>query len=100
MKIPSYQPGTLVRIADRTPVGHMRTPAYVRGRVGRIERYCGAFPNPEDLAYGGDGLPARDLYRVRLSQAALWPAYEGAARDTLEIEIYDHWLEPVRGEAE
>jgi nitrile hydratase len=95
---PVYRTGDRVRIADRAPVGHMRTPAYVRGQVGRIERYCGAFPNPEDLAYGGDGLPARDLYRVRLSQTALWRDYGGAAGDTLEVEIYAHWLEPADGE--
>lgn len=77
------------------PVGHMRTPAYVRGHVGCVERWCGAFSNPESLAYGGDGKPNRDLYRVHLAQHALWTTYNGAPGDALEIEIYDHWLEPA-----
>lgn len=92
---PRFRPGDQVRILDRMPIGHMRTPAYVRGHVGRVERWCGAFPNPEELAYGGDGLPDQDLYRVHLSQSALWSTYHGAPGDTLEIEIYDHWLEPA-----
>jgi hypothetical protein len=28
--------------------GHVRTPSYVCGRVGTIERYCGLFENPEE----------------------------------------------------
>lgn len=90
-----FKPGDLVRIIDRQPVGHMRTPAYVRGHIGRVERWCGSFPNPEGLAYGRDGRPECDLYRVHMKQSALWPTYSGARGDTLEIEIYDHWLDPV-----
>lgn len=95
MTWPRFSIGDLVRIADRPPTGHMRTPAYVRGQIGRVERYCGAFPNPETLAYGGDGLPDRDLYRVHLAQSSLWQSYDGDPEDSLEIEIYDHWLEPI-----
>lgn len=90
-----FKPGDWVRIVERMPVGHMRTPAYVRGHVGRVERWCGTFPNPEGLAYGRDGRPERDLYRVHMDQSALWATYTGAPGDTLEIEIYDHWLEPA-----
>ena len=58
-----------------------------------IERICGAFPNPEELAYGFDGLPKRPLYRVRIRQTDIWPDYEGSDNDVLELEIYEHWLE-------
>ena len=33
--------------------------------------------------------------RVRLDQGALWPDYAENPRDVLEIEIYEHWLEPA-----
>lgn len=88
-----FADGDTVRICDLGLTGHMRTPAYVRGKEGRIERLCGAYPNPEALAYGRDGLPEVPLYRVRLAQRDLWPAYPGNAADTLDIEIYEHWLE-------
>ncbi len=93
--MPRFGVGDRVRILDLPKEGHVRTPFYVRGQIGVVERFCGAYLNPEDLAYGRDGLPARDLYRVRLPQTALWPAYTGLASDTLDIEIYGHWLDPA-----
>jgi nitrile hydratase len=40
-------------------------------------------------------LPARPLYRVRFRQADVWPDYAGPAEDCVEVEIYEHWLEPA-----
>jgi len=90
-----FKPGDRVRVRRADPPGHMRTPWYIRGRTGEIERLCGAFANPEELAYNRPGLPAQPLYRVRFRQAELWPSYAGGQDDTIEIEIYQHWLEPA-----
>ncbi len=87
--------GARVRVRRSEAPGHLRTPRYVRGRSGVIERLCGAFPNPEELAYNRPGLPAQPLYRVRFSQRDLWPDYAGPPADTIEVEIYQHWLEPA-----
>ncbi len=87
--------GDTVRIALSHPPGHRRTPFYIRGKTGTIERYCGAFPNPEELAYGFDGEPRRHLYRVRFRQHDIWDRYDGPERDTLDLEIFQHWLERV-----
>ena len=87
--------GARVRIADRDPPQHNRTPTYVRGRVGEVIRLCGEWGQPEGLAYGGDGKPDQTLYRVRLRQAELWPDYAGNPNDLLEVEIFEHWLEPA-----
>ncbi len=87
--------GERVKVDTRNPSGHIRTPIYCRGHEGIVERICGKFPNPEQLAYGKDGLPAQTLYRVRFEQKSLWPSYSGPSHDTIEIEIYDHWLEPA-----
>ncbi len=35
------------------------------------------------------------LYRVRFAQRELWPDYVGSAADTVDVEIYQHWLEPA-----
>ena len=75
--------------------GHVRTPWYVRGARGEIERICGVFANPEELAYNRPGEPRQPLYRVRFRQAELWPDYRGAPHDTIEVEIYQHWLQPA-----
>jgi nitrile hydratase len=94
-------PGRRFEVGDRVvvkrswPPGHRRTPGYIRGKAGVIERVCGAFPNPEELAYGFDGEPKKVLYRVRFLQKEVWPAYRGPAHDVIEMEIFEHWLEPA-----
>lgn len=90
-----FRAGDRVRVADAHPPGHRRTPWYIRGKAGVVERYCGAFRNPEELAYGFDGEPRRHLYRVRFAQADVWEGYDGPAQDTLDLEVYQHWLEPA-----
>jgi len=85
--------GDRVRVKQTHPPGHRRTPHYIRGKPGVIERVCGAFANPEELAYGFDGEPKRVLYRVRFRQHDVWPDYAGPKSDYLELEIYEHWLE-------
>lgn len=90
-----YRVGERVVVKQAFPPGHRRTPRYIRGRTGVIERVCGAFANPEELAYGFDGLPRKVLYRVRFAQQHVWPHYDGPAHDVLEMEIYEHWLEPA-----
>lgn len=83
-----------VRVKDIYPLGHVRTPAYLRGKTGVIERQLGPFSNPEQLAYG---LPptALDLFRVRFTMAEIWGAECPNPNDTVEAEIYAHWLEPI-----
>ena len=88
-----FNPGDRVRVKASYPPGHRRTPWYIRGKVGVIERVCGAFPNPEELAQMRSGLPAQPLYRVRFRQKEVWPDYRGSDSDVVEIEIYQHWLE-------
>ena len=92
---PRFQPGARVKVRRADPPGHLRTPWYIRGHVGEIERLCGAFANPEELAYNRAGVPKQPLYRVRFRQCDIWPDYRGQTRDTIEIEIYQHWLEPA-----
>jgi len=81
-----------VRVRAMMPPGHVRTPAYLRGKTGEIERELGLFDNPEQAAYG---LPPeqRALVRVRFTMAEIWGARAENATDTLDAEIYAHWLE-------
>jgi nitrile hydratase subunit beta len=90
---PLFAVGEKVRVRKSAPLGHIRTPFYIRGHVGEIERLCGNFPNPEELAQMRDGLPAIPLYRVRFRQKDVWPDYRGPETDVVEIEIFQHWLE-------
>jgi nitrile hydratase len=94
-----FEVGDAVVIKRAFPPGHRRTPHYIRGKQGVIERICGSFPNPEELAYGFDGEPKKILYRVRFPQKHVWPEYRGPAQDTIEMEIYEHWLLPAAATA-
>lgn len=92
---PPYAIGDRVRIINLGKPGHVRTPVYVREKVGVVGRYCGSFENPEERAYGRRSAERVAMYRVQLSQHDLWPDYDGPPHDTLEIDIYDHWLKPA-----
>lgn len=87
--------GQPVRIASRLTVGHSRVPSYVRGARGTVERVLREFLIPEDDAFGQPNGRRLMLYRVRLSAKDLWPQYRGAATDEVQLEVYEHWLEPV-----
>ena len=98
-----FKEGDKVRVANRWPEQgparvHIRTPHFLRGQAGVIERVLGEFPNPEDLAFGKPGLPKVPLYMVKFQESALW-ARQGGFRpqDTLTADLYEHWLEPDHG---
>jgi nitrile hydratase subunit beta len=93
--IARFAAGDRVAVRRADPPGHVRTPFYIRGKAGVVERLCGVFANPEELAYGRTGLPAKPLYRVRFAQRDVWPDYAGPTADTVDIELYEHWLEPA-----
>jgi nitrile hydratase subunit beta len=89
----SFAVGERVRVADREHMGHHRTPGYVKGRTGVVERGHAAFANPETRAYGSDGLPAQVLYLVAFEQRELWPEYRGTGADRIYVDVFEHWLE-------
>jgi len=78
----SLEVGQRVRVAAREHPGHHRTPGYLKGRVGTVERCHGSFTNPETRAYGDSGLPEKALYLVRFDNGV--PVY---------ADIFEHWLE-------
>ena len=90
-----YRLGQRVRVAARTHEGHHRTPAYVMGKTGRVERVHGSFTNPETRAYGGDGLPMQPLYLVGFAQRDIWFDYRGQGDDRIYADVFEHWLEPA-----
>ena len=89
----SYSPGQPVRVADRPHEGHHRTPHYVKGKTGSVERTHASFTNPETRAYGGDGLPEQPLYLVGFAQHEVWPDYRGHGGDRIYVDVFEHWLE-------
>jgi hypothetical protein len=89
-----FHVGEKVRVSsNRFPIGHYRTPMYIRGKVGRVERVLSQFLNPEEEGYGKNEGSTVQLYLVHFKQTDVWPSYSGKKSDELGIEIYEHWLE-------
>ena len=91
--VPHFAVGEKVRIRSAQVFTHIRTPWYVMGKVGTVERVAGIFPDAEQTAYGHADARLVVLYRIQLSMRDIWEAYEGSHTDTLDVEIYEHWLE-------
>ncbi|WP_348645578.1 SH3-like domain-containing protein [Loktanella sp. F6476L] len=87
-----------VRVKTDVPPGHVRTPYYLRGKSGVVERTLGPFANPEDLAYG-IAAQSGQLLRVRFDMAEVWGDAAENPTDILEAEIYAHWLERITDDA-
>ena len=51
---------------------HLRTPGYIYGAVGVVERYTGVFQDPSFLAFGWRA-PSQHLYRVKFRLGDIWP---------------------------
>ena len=91
---PKFKTGDRVQVRMEDHPGHIRTPWYIRGKTGWIERVHGDFLNPESLAFGRDGLPKRTLYLVAFNQSDVWGKVT-ESKDKLLVDIFEHWLSPA-----
>jgi nitrile hydratase beta subunit len=75
--------------SDRVP-GHVRMPAYIRGKVGVVVAESPAYPFPDAHAHG---VAAEDepTYDVRFSAAELWPGSADAA--FVHVGVFQSYLE-------
>lgn len=69
-KIPKFVPGDRVRVRHEVTPGHTRVPAYVRGRVGSIERHHGAHVFADRNALGHR--EGEHLYSIRFASREIW----------------------------
>ena len=86
--------GDWIEVADLQPPRHMRTPMYIRHKIGQVVEFRGRYLNPEQLADGDKAGPVIPLYRVRFRLKDIWPNEGHRATDFLLIEVYDHWMKP------
>jgi nitrile hydratase subunit beta len=88
---PAFREGDLVRARNINPRTHTRLPRYIRGHVGRVERYAGPLLYADDRAHGKPE-SARHTYTVRFEGAELWGPDAGP-KDALYIDLYETYLE-------
>jgi len=90
--------GDTVKVKDRTTLFHTRTQKFTRKRVGVVTEYRPEWVIPEDEAWDRLETGRKEpFYVVRFKQTDLWPDYTGMGHDTLETEVSESWLEPVKG---
>lgn len=85
-----FQPGDRVRVrADYVP-GHVRMPAYIRGKTGVVVSESQAYPFPDAHAHAVD---AQDepTYDVRFRSEDLWPGSADAA--LVHVGVFQSYLE-------
>ena len=87
---PSFKVGARVRARDHGISTHTRLPAYVRGRHGTIERYCGNHVLPDASALGDER--AEPLYTVMFEAGELWPEAKGR-RERVHLDLWENYLE-------
>lgn len=94
---PQFSVGDRVHVRQAYPPGHVRTPHFIRGKTGVVANIAGEFANPEELAYGRDGLPKLALYHISFRQTDLWSEYDGQPADTTVVAVYENWLDAAEG---
>jgi nitrile hydratase len=90
---PLFKVGQRVRARNINPTGHTRLPRYVRGKLGTIERDHGVFVFPDTNAQFLGEKP-QHVYSVRFAARELW-GEQAAPRDTVNLDLWDDYLEPA-----
>ncbi len=87
-----FRPGDRVRVKEDYVAGHVRMPAYIRGKVGVIVGESPAYQFPDAHAHG---VPAADepTYDVRFRSEDLWP--NGADPAAVHAGVFESYLEPA-----
>ena len=85
-----FKPGDRVRVKLDFVPGHVRLPAYVRGKVGIVVGESPAYPFPDAHAHG---IHAEDepTYDVRFRAEDLWP--NGCDPALVHVGIFQSYLE-------
>jgi nitrile hydratase subunit beta len=88
-----FSPGDRVRTRSINPEGHTRLPAYLCGRVGRVELVVGSFPLADERAGGRSDTPPQTLYTVCFAGREVWG--DGAQAATISADLFESYLEPL-----
>ena len=86
-----YKVGDRVRVRDDWVSGHVRLPAYVRGKSGEVVGCSPPYPFPDAHAHGIEAAP-EPTFDVRFRAEDLWPDSSDAAY--VHVAIFRSYLRP------
>jgi nitrile hydratase len=85
-----FRPGDRVRVRVEHVPGHVRMPAYIRGKTGVVVSESPPYPFPDAAAHGVTS-ENEPTYDVRFSSAELWPNAADAA--FVHAAVFQSYLE-------
>ena len=87
-----FKLGDHVRVKEDFVPGHIRMPAYIRGKSGVVVDVSPAYPFPDAHAHG---IHAEDepTYDVRFRSEDLWPS--GADAASVHVGVFESYLEKL-----
>lgn len=86
-----FRVGDRVRVRHHDPLTHTRLPAYLRGKLGTVEKDHGVFAFPDTHAHGLGEQP-QHCYSLRFGARELWgPAAPEC--DSLRADVFDDYLD-------
>jgi nitrile hydratase beta subunit len=86
-----FKAGDRVRVRGIHPLGHTRSPRYVRGKTGVVRRLRGIYVLPDTNAHRA-GEHRQHVYLVEFSARELWDRKD---REGLMIDLWEDYLERV-----
>jgi len=87
-----FKCGDLVRVRAVAPEVFSRTPRWAMGRIGRVTRTHGCWPDPDLVCRGSQNAPTRELHQVTFIA-------DPPGRTVLLADVFEHWLTPVEAPA-
>ena len=86
----AFQRGDRVRVRSDHVAGHVRMPAYIRGKTGVVVGESPHYPFPDAHAHG---VPAEDepTYDVRFASSELWP--DAAEAAWVHVGVFQSYLD-------
>ncbi|WP_256372409.1 SH3-like domain-containing protein [Aminobacter sp. MSH1] len=87
---PKYKIGDRVRIVNLNPTSHTRLPAYVRGKVGKIDKNFGIYVFPDTICHDKGEKP-QYLYNVAFDAAELW-GVGAKGNDRVYLSIFEDYI--------
>ena len=86
-----FKVGDLIKARSIHPLGHTRSPHYVRGKTGVVRRVHGLYVFPDTNAHRV-GENRQHVYLVEFSARELWGRND---RERVMIDLWEDYLEPV-----
>jgi nitrile hydratase len=88
----AFKPGDRVRVRQDYVPGHVRMPAYIRGKSGVVVGESPAYPFPDAHAHGVES-EDEPTYDVRFRSEDLWP--NSAEPALIHVGVFQSYLERI-----